>query len=118
VSLVDFLSSGYTTMSHPITGQIQIVDGVGFRLSLLSANDTLFAANEDMDGRVVECRTRSSMRDGTIDTTTLQVESGSECTHAWAGSGASNLDEFCCDLCCEHSTTIRCIFICRMYEHT
>jgi hypothetical protein len=62
----------------PITGQVpapQIVDDVEFRLSLLSANDTVsqiaFVANEDTDGRVVECRTffsRSSMRDGTIDT--------------------------------------------------
>jgi hypothetical protein len=84
----------------PISGQVpapQIMDGVEFRLSLLSANDTVsqitFVANEDMDGRVVECRTtfsRSSMRDDALDPTTLQVGSGSECTHARARSGTSN----------------------------
>jgi hypothetical protein len=74
----------------PTTGQVpapQRVDGVEFRLSLLSANDTVsqitFVASEGLDGRVVECGTtfsRSSMRDDVIDTTTLQVGSGSECT--------------------------------------
>jgi hypothetical protein len=85
----------------PIIGQVpapQIVDSVEFRLSLLSTNDTVsqiaFVANEGLDGRVVECRTsfsRSSMRDGTIDATTLQVASGSECTRALVGSRACNL---------------------------
>jgi hypothetical protein len=65
-----------------------------FRLSLLSASDTVsqiaFVANEDMDGRVVECRTTFSRSNSLTDTTALQVASGSECTRAWARAGASN----------------------------
>jgi hypothetical protein len=88
----------------PTTGQVpapQRVDGVEFRLSLLSADDTVsqitFVANEGMDGIVVECRTTFSRNNSLTDTTTLQVASGSECTRAWARSRASN-SRFCCDL--------------------
>jgi hypothetical protein len=60
-----------------------MVNGVVFQLSLLSTTPNLasqiaFVANENMDGRVVECRTSDHIATYT-ERTTLQVGSGSKC---------------------------------------
>jgi hypothetical protein len=65
------------------------VDGVEFRLSLLSTTPALasqitFVAAENMNGRMVECRTLISADAGVdpvSDITTLQVGSGSKWRH-------------------------------------
>jgi hypothetical protein len=59
-----------------------MVDGVVFRLSLLSATPDLstritFEASENMDGRMVECQTAIS-GSTTTDRITVQVGRGSE----------------------------------------
>jgi hypothetical protein len=59
-----------------------LVGGVVFRLSLLSitpdlASQITFAASENMDGRMVECRTAAGS-DVITDRTTLQVGRESE----------------------------------------
>jgi hypothetical protein len=61
-----------------------MVDGVEFRLTLQSTTPNLasqiaFVASENMNGRVVECRTYDHNIGTNTERTTLQVGSGSEC---------------------------------------
>jgi hypothetical protein len=105
------------------------VDGVVFEPALLSttphlASQITFVANENMDGRMVECLNVGTSGSLDFDTTTLWVRSGSKCQGTWVASfpgsqfcnekredrGSSLLTSQCGGLCTPTSHHFLCLF--------
>ena len=82
-----------------------VVDGVEFRLSLLStsgapylATQIAFLASERMDGGMLECATAVEGSSPVLETVTLQVGSGSEFVQRQ--SLRAGMEYLCVDVMC------------------
>ena len=87
----------------PLAGQVpavpavpMVVDGVEFRLSLLSTSEApylatqiAFVASERVDGGMLECATSVEGSSPVLDTVTLQVGSSSESVQRQSRRGQS-----------------------------